>query len=503
MGANCYNQAGTLCLGAMRESPLGGVLFGYLSTAISYVFALIYVIVLTRYIPLAQYGYYNALMAIMGLIGLFFPTLGIDAAIAREGAMLHSRGLDVEDHYAALLAISLAISTAYTAALIIATPLYLASRIPSRYLGLVYLYAAYVVLSAINGAMSSYLWMTGRLATQGLGYVIGNMAFRSIEIALLVTMRSVYAILIGMVSGQAATAMYFIARVRRLPNPARGVSLIRRGLRRYLNYGFQNWLIGYLGSVGGYAITYMLYAFVGAEPVALYNIANYMLGAVTALGGSVGNVFGSRVAHAIGGGSDVERVIRDYAVAAVSVSGILAVGAALAAPLLPILGIVHGDYVQAIPYGMLLFGTAVLGPVGGMYTMYYWVSGRGWFALGVSSIGVAVNVASLFVLLSLFRWLGLYAVVISTYLGSVVTVVIYLSLGRYGTTDIAVNTIVYLLPALASAISYALSPNSWPMYQLSIFGAAIFITYLMRPIPRSVLDQLPRDLRPILRPFTS
>jgi O-antigen/teichoic acid export membrane protein len=247
----------------------------------------------------------------------------------------------------------------------------------------------------------------------------------------------------------------------------------------------------------------MLYSFVGADPVALYNMANYMLGAVTALGGSVGNVFGSRVAHAIGSGSDVERVIRDYAVAATSVSGILAVGAALAAPLLPILGIVHGDYVQAIPYGILLFGTAVLGPVGGMYTTYYWISGRGWLALEISSVGILVSVASLFTLLSLFRWLGLYAVIISTYLGSTVTDVVYLSMGRYGTMDIAVNMVVFLLLALVSAVSYILIQNSWPLYQLAIFMVTVLVTYIMRPIPRPVLDQLPRPLRPVLEPFTS
>ncbi|WP_243671329.1 oligosaccharide flippase family protein [Vulcanisaeta sp. JCM 16161] len=85
----------------MGESPVGGVVFGYLYTATTYVFALVYVILLTRLIPLAQYGYYNTLMAMMGMIGLFFPTLGIDAAIAREGAMMHSRGLSIDDHYAA------------------------------------------------------------------------------------------------------------------------------------------------------------------------------------------------------------------------------------------------------------------------------------------------------------------------------------------------------------------------------------------------------------------
>lgn len=119
----------------MREPPVVGVVFGYLYSAVNYALALIYVIVLTRYIPpLTQYGYYNTLMAMIGMIGLFFPTLGVDAAIAREGAMLHSRGLGIDDHYAALLTISLTVSTLYATALIIAIPLYLVSRMPSEYM---------------------------------------------------------------------------------------------------------------------------------------------------------------------------------------------------------------------------------------------------------------------------------------------------------------------------------------------------------------------------------
>ncbi len=482
---------------------MGGILFGYLSTAISYVFALAYVIVLTRFIPLAQYGYYNAIMAMIGLIGLFFPTLGIDYAIAREGAMMHSNGLDITNHFAALLAISLTVSMLYAAAIVIATPLYIASRIPSQYMGIAYIYAIYVILSAINGAMSSYLWMTGRLATQGLGYIIGNMAFRSLEIALLLLMRNVYAIVIGMTFGQVITAIYFLAKIRHLPNPARGASLIKRGFRNYIDLGAQNWLLGYLGSVSGYAITYITYSFIGAESVALYNLAMYMLGAVTALGGSVSTVFGSRVAHAIGSGADVRHLIRDYAIASIVVSGILASGSILAAPLLPILGIVHGGYVDAIPYGALLFGTAVLGSINSVYTTYYWVSGRGWFALSVSSIGIVTSVALLIALLIPFRWLGLYAVIASSYVGSLVTAVIYLTLDKYNVLELAVNMAVYLMLPLTSAITYLLVNGSWPMYQLGLFAVVVLVTYIMRPIPRSVIDQLPGFIRPVLSPFTS
>ncbi|WP_054843879.1 hypothetical protein [Vulcanisaeta souniana] len=207
----------------MREPPVVGVVFGYLYSAVNYALALIYVIVLTRYIPpLTQYGYYNTLMAMIGMIGLFFPTLGVDAAIAREGAMLHSRGLGIDDHYAALLTISLTVSTLYATALIIAIPLYLVSRMPSEYMGLVFIYAAYVAIAGINGALSAYLWMMGRLASQGIGGIVGNIVFRGIEIALLVLLRSVYAIVIGMVIGQLVTLIYYLAIVKRLVNQVGG-----------------------------------------------------------------------------------------------------------------------------------------------------------------------------------------------------------------------------------------------------------------------------------------
>ncbi|ADY01307.1 polysaccharide biosynthesis protein [Vulcanisaeta moutnovskia 768-28] len=489
----------------MRESPVGGVIFGYLYTAVNYTFALIYVIVLTRYIPLTQYGYYNTLMAMIGMIGLFFPTLGVDAAIAREGAMMHSRGLDISDHYAALLAISLTISTLYAAALIIATPLYLASKIPSEYMGLTIIYAVYVITAGINGALSAYLWMTGRLVTQGIGSMLGSITFRSIEIALMLVMRNVYAIQLGMVTGQLATLIYYLSLVRHIPNPVRGISLIRRGLRGYVNLGIQNWLLGYLGSVGGYAITYIIYLFIGTNYVALYSLVTYMLGAVTALGGAVTNVFGSRVAHAIGSNaSETHHLIRDYAVAAIAVSGILALGAALLAPLLPLIGIVHGNYIDAIPYGIALFGTAVLSSVVSIYTTYYWLLGRGWSALVISGIGIVTSVLSSLSLLAFDGGIGLYAVILSSYLGSMVSIIIYLAIDRGpSAAHLAVNTAIYLLLSVAVALSYILITSSWPLYQLIIFLLALLITYIVRPIPRSVLDQLPGFIRPLLAPFVS
>jgi len=101
---------------AHGESTIGGVLYGYAATAINYALALLYVAFLTRYIPIDQYGYYNAPTAAIGIVGTFFPMLGLDIAVTREGAAKHTESRNATEHYAALLALSLTVSMAYATA---------------------------------------------------------------------------------------------------------------------------------------------------------------------------------------------------------------------------------------------------------------------------------------------------------------------------------------------------------------------------------------------------
>ncbi|NAZ12628.1 MAG: oligosaccharide flippase family protein, partial [Desulfurococcales archaeon] len=61
-----------------NESAVSGILLGYIASIINYSMAVIYFTVLTRFISLEDYGYYNALLSIAGIISMFFPTLGID-----------------------------------------------------------------------------------------------------------------------------------------------------------------------------------------------------------------------------------------------------------------------------------------------------------------------------------------------------------------------------------------------------------------------------------------
>lgn len=68
-------------------------------------------------------------------------------------------------------------------------------------------------------------------------------------------------------------------------------------------------------------------------------------------------------------------------------------------------------------------------------------------------------------------------------------------------SDIVVNTTTYLLLSIAGALPYLLMANSWPLYQLIVFLVTILVTYIMRPIPRSVINQLPGFVKPLLTPF--
>jgi O-antigen/teichoic acid export membrane protein len=148
-----------------NESAVSGILFGYIASIINYSLAVLYVIVSTRFISLEDYGYYNALLSIAGIISTFFPTLGIDWAIVREGAVKYGEGKDPLEHYSALFLISISITMAYVITLIIITPLYITSVISERFIRIIYLYILYVIVSTFANILSSYLWMISRFAT--------------------------------------------------------------------------------------------------------------------------------------------------------------------------------------------------------------------------------------------------------------------------------------------------------------------------------------------------
>ncbi|WP_243668980.1 hypothetical protein [Vulcanisaeta sp. JCM 16161] len=136
----------------VKESTVAAVVLNYLPTAANYALAIAYIVVLTRYIPLTQYGYYNALFAIINSIGALIPIPGISGAIAREGAIEYARGGDAKPYFAAMTFMSLVMAVIYGLIIALATPLYVGNGIPKWLLGTAYIYIGTVFIQSIAGA---------------------------------------------------------------------------------------------------------------------------------------------------------------------------------------------------------------------------------------------------------------------------------------------------------------------------------------------------------------
>ena len=486
---------------AVAESPLGGVAYGYLGTLINYGLAVVFVVVLTRFIPLADYGYYTAMLSMTGIIGLFIPSLGVDMAIAREAAALRAKGADISDHASALAAYSLSLSAIYAVAVMAAAPWYLASGVPPAYLGIAALIAVNALVNGAANALSAYLWMMGKVKTQSVGSLVNNLVFRVAEITLVVLLKSVYAIAIAAVAGSAAQLAYYLREARSFPNPRRGLEVLRGNYTRFLNYGLQFWTLAYFSGIAQNVIGYLVYVLLGPNASGLYGLAAYMFGAVASLSNYVTTVFTNRLTYELGRGSKLaDAILRDYVLASTTAAGLLAVGAIALAPLLPLLRIVHGDYVAAIPYGAALFGTAVTSAANSLHREYLWVHGRGWRALFLSLPGLAANAIASAALMA--GGLGLYGAIAGAYVGGATTTIIFAKTFR---DPRRVNTIIAANTALAAAAgwAYAAWPRAWPAAQLALGAAAVATAYIVRPIPRSVAAYLPPELRKLLRPFSS
>lgn len=56
---------------------------------------------------------------------------------------------------------------------------------------------------------------------------------------------------------------------------------------------------------------------------------------------------------------------------------------------------------------------------------------------------------------------------------------------------------------LASASSAITVMHGWPIPQTILFIDTLVVVYIMKPIPRSVMNQLPGFLKLMVKPFTT
>ncbi|MGC9137248.1 hypothetical protein [Caldivirga sp.] len=486
----------------IEESQVLGVIFNYASTIVNYTLALAYIILLTKFIPLRQYGYYNAIQALLATIGLFFPTFGLDNAIAREGAMSHAKGGDVYVYYSGMFALTLTIASAYSLTGIALIPVFIRDGVPAWLMGVVVIWAIFMFVQSMNQALGFHLWAVGKVATQGVGYTLGSLVFRIIEIALIVVLRNVYAIAISYLIGQAVIMLYYLSKVRIVPSLRLGLNLIRSKFKAYLSMGFQYWIAYYLTSASGNIIAYLVFKMLGPSGSALYGLALSIIGLVSNFSIAVGTVFGSVASHGLSLGLNINELAKEYSSVYVTVSALITLAAITLTPLAPILHIINGSYAAVVPYVMLLFASAPVSVIDSIYMVYYWVSGKGWLAVERSTVGVLV---SILIFLALAHSMGLYAAITSMYASTIAMLILYWLNNRpWGVKLGALVALSMILPT-ASAMLYVIYDPAlaWPIPQLTITLAFTVIMLILKPIPRSLLADMPTVLRPLFRVFTA
>ena len=222
----------------VKENTVIAVVLNYLPTTVNYALAIAYIVVLTRYIPLIQYGYYNALFAIINSISALIPIPGISGAIAREGAIEYARGDDAKLYFAVMVFMSLVMAIIYGLIIALATPVYLSNGIPSWLLGTAYIYIGVVFAQSVAGALGLYLWLMGRVASQGMGSTLNMLVMRAFQVLLIIAMRNVYALALSVLLGSLAQLLYYLGIVRGFVDPRAGIDVIRGRARYLLEFGF-------------------------------------------------------------------------------------------------------------------------------------------------------------------------------------------------------------------------------------------------------------------------
>ncbi|ADN50917.1 oligosaccharide flippase family protein [Vulcanisaeta distributa] len=484
----------------VRENTVLAVVLNYLPTAANYALAIAYIVVLTRYIPLTQYGYYNALFAIINSIGALIPIPGISGAIAREGAIEYARGGDVKPYFSAMVFMSLIMAVIYGLLIALATPFYIGNGIPRWMLGTAYIYVGVVFIQSIAGALGLYLWLVGRVASQGMGLTINILAMRVMQVLLIIIMRNVYALAISVFLGSLAQFIYYLGIVRGIADPLAGVGVVKNRIKGFLEFGFQSWLLGYMGTLSYNLLMYLVYVYLGPEFTGIYGLASAIANAVTALGPAVSTVMNSRLSQGLGIGIDVSRTFRDYAIPSFIAASLLAQLIVLALPILPTIGIISGGYVKSIPYASVLLGYTPLAVIVNIYTSYYWVVGRGWYALIANIAGLGLGILAYV----LFHSLGIYMAIASNYLIYALTLVVFWFSERWSIRSIDVLVIgLSLVLTLISSCTLLISdlPITWPLIQLINIAVLIAALYIFKPLPRSLINQVPGFARPMITPF--
>ena len=248
-------------------------------------------------------------------------------------------------------------------------------------------------------------------------------------------------------------------------------------------------------------LTYLVYIYLGPRYTGIYGLAAAIANAVIALGPAISTVMSSRISQGLGAWIDVDKTFRDYAIPSFIAASLLTQLIVLALPILPIIGIISGEYIKAIPYASILLGYTPLAVIVSIYTSYYWVIGKGWYALIANIAGLGLGVLAYIAL----HPLGIYMAITSNYLIYAFALLIYWLNERWSVRSMSVLAIgLSLALTIISSCAQPIQdpPITWPLTQLIAIAALLIILYVIKPLPKSLVNQVPGFTKRLIALFT-
>lgn len=371
-----------------------GVLINYAATVIHYALAIAYIILLVKLIPLKQYGYLNAITAVIASISLLYPIEATSLAASRSDASL-------------LFTLTLIMSISYSILILITVPLLV--KAPLWLMPIIYIYAFNAIIQSLGIALGNYLWSKGDVIKQGEGSLLGSLVYRLSEVALILIIRNVYAIALSLLLSNIIVLIYYRLKVNGINISLSSLSNIRSVLINSMQYWIAFNLTMGFSNIMNY-ITYLTY---GAAASGIYGLTINALGLVSGFSNAAGKVYGSaRVNNS--------KEVKGFIHYSLLISIMLTIIALAASPfLLPF--IFTGQYSSVTYYLMIMLPITPLLTINSIYTMENWVNNEGWRAVKVTGIALIVSIIAF----TFIRGLGLVSVIIADYIDLTLMLILY------------------------------------------------------------------------------
>ncbi|WP_243676288.1 hypothetical protein [Vulcanisaeta distributa] len=115
-------------------------------------------------------------------------------------------------------------------------------------------------------------------------------------------------------------------------------------------------------------------------------------------------------------------------------------------------------------------------------------------------VGLGLGVLAYVVL----HFLGIYMAIVSNYLIYMLTLIAFWFSERWSVRSINVLVIgLFLILTIVSSCAVPIPdpPITWPLAQLISMAILLMALYLVKPLPKALINQVPGFARPLITPF--